>query len=97
MKNETYDGIQWQIGELIESSKATCYFQFAFKATANCPFCNRKLEGTAHYRSDDSDIDLAIEELDFLDYDECECILDDDEENDEDGDEDYIYILPLKQ
>jgi hypothetical protein len=74
----TFDGLEWEVEELpIGSSTPDEQFEVSYNATAECPYCGSKIDGTANYWSDSEDMLNAW--LQSIRYKECECQEDGDE------------------
>jgi hypothetical protein len=68
MPQETFDDLEWDISEMpIGSSTPDEFVEFSYNATAICPNCGKKIEGTAQYWSDK----IGRTWLERVDYEPC--------------------------
>lgn len=90
MTREHYDDLEWDIEDIpIGSSTPDHFCELSYRATAVCNNCGNILQGVAQYWSRSEDMFNAW--LERIDYDYCECELE--EELDEEDDYEDETIL----
>lgn len=76
---EIFDDLTWEVQTIpIGSSTPDWFFELSYRAVAKCPKCGEEIDGTAQYWSKSED--MTNDWLERIDYEPCECELEDDDE-----------------